>query len=368
MKMQPKIVVVILIFNLLATNCSLQKDTAAQEPVKIGWEDLQVPPKPDDNLCTKISIDELDWERSKQDFAYGLYNAIEPAAIPNQGDLAEGTQWVNANEPLVYNWRFWYPEGNEVSASLRLFVLLNERQLEDALPAPGIYSDINLQPGDDKSIQVTIPPLSAGIHDMIAIGIPYPQNEPNVYGNVVVVSRRITLIARTPSSPPFREIDFMSLPSEGSIKKNDPAMTLELTLKKDGIDVWNWPHPWLDVKENTRVNFYALAGHQDVLNLDAPPLEPLTTSFSALLLFVDYRQIEVAPGQTVLYGRVDNDTAYARIPMTINPLPPGKHHVLVLRIDTPGVPMCILWGDSQNRILPNGVYGKLVGINVQPAE
>ncbi|HXF84920.1 MAG TPA: hypothetical protein VNK49_05970 [Anaerolineales bacterium] len=59
-------------------------------------------------------------------------------------------------------------------------------------------------------------------------------------------------------------------------------------------------------------------------------------------------------------------TAYARLPITINLPPPGKHHILVLRIDTPGVPMCILWGDPHSRILPNSVYGKLVGVNVLP--
>jgi hypothetical protein len=366
MKTHIRVILVILIFNLLATNCSLQKDTAAQESTKIGWEDLQVSPKPNDNLCTKISIDELDWEQSKQDFAYGLYNAIEPAAAPNQGDLAEGTQWVNANEPLIFNWRFWYPEGNEESASLRLFVLLDERQLEDALPEPGIYNDINLQPGDDKSIKVNISPLSDGIHEIILVGIPYPQNEPNIYGNVVVVSRRITLIVGFPPSPPFRNINFTTLPAEGSNKHNDPAMTLELTLEKDGIDVWNWPHPWLDLQENTPLTFYALGGHQDVINLDAPDVEPLKSSFSAFLLFVDYQQVEIAPNQTVLYAKMDSDTAYARLPITLPPLPAGKHHLLVLRIDTPGVPMCILWDNPDERILPNSVHGKLVGVNVLP--
>ena len=97
-------------------------------------------------------------------------------------------------------------------------------------------------------------------------------------------------------------------------------------------------------------------------------MDELEKSFFSLLLFVDYQQVEVAPGQMALYGRVDKDTAYARIPLELPPLAEGKHHLLVLGIDTPGVPVCILKGDPKGRILPNSIYGKLVGINVVPAE
>lgn len=359
-----KIIHVILAWVWLLTSCSSQANS--QEPSLVSWDELQVAPKPSENLCAKMNPEDLNWEQFKQDFpSYGLFNAIEPEERPNRENLAIGTQWVNAGETRVLNWRFWYPEGNESPATLRLFVLLDERQLDNALPEPGKYSDINLEPGDEKSVKVTIPPLSTGVHDVIAVGIPYPENEPDEYGSLIVIYQRITLITGETPSPPFRKINFATLPAEGSIKQNDPGMGLELTLKENGIDVWNWPNPWLDVNKNTTLNFFALAGHQDVTNADAPNLEPLRTSFSALLVFVDYQQVEIAPKQAALYARMDSDTAYARIPITIPPLPSGKHHILVLRIDTPGVPMCVLWNDD-GRILPNSVYGKLVGINVIP--
>lgn len=361
--MNTRIIHITLAWVWFITSCSPQTNT--QELFVVRWGDLQVTPKPSENLCNNINPEDLIWERLKQGFpSYGLFNGIEPEELPNRENLANGTQWVNPNETLTFNWRFGYPEGNESPATLRLFVLLNERQLNNALPEPGNYSDINLEPGDDKSIKVIIPPLSPGVHDLIAVGIPYPENEPDEYGSVIVIYQRITLIAGETPSPPFRKINFTTLPAEGSNKQNDPGMNLELTLKKDGIEVWNWPNTWLDVNENTTLNFFALAGHQDVTNADAPDLEPLKTSFSALLLFVDYQQVDIAPDQTALFAKMDSDTAYARIPLTIPSLPSGKHHILVLRIDTPGVPYCLLWNAPLGRILPHSVYGKLVGINV----
>ena len=81
---------------------------------------------------------------------------------------------------------------------------------------------------------------------------------------------------------------------------------------------------------------------------------------------MDYQQIEIAPHQMVIYGKVNKDTAYTRIPIKVNPLSSGKHEMLALRIDSPGVPICILKGNPEGRILPNSIYGKLVGINVLP--
>lgn len=360
--MNPRIIYPLLVLGLLVTSCSPQRNI--QEPSVIDWKDLQIGSNTLEDTCAEIK--ELDtWESFKQNFTYGLATGFFPEDLATPSKIAHETYWVNANQQLLFDWLFWYPEGNEEPADLRLFILLDERQLNNALPQPGSYNDINLDKGDDKSIKVTIPPLSAGVHDVIAVGIPYPQNEPDEYGRLIVIYRRITLIV-DPAPSPFRKIEFISLPAEGSIKRNDPAMALELTLKNNGIDVWNWPDPWLNINTGAPTNFFALVGHQDVTNLDAPAMDPLVTSFFSLLLFVDYQQINIAPNQIAFYNNVDKDTAYTRIPIEIDPLPQGKHQALVLSIDSPGVPMCALKGDPTGRILPNSIYGKLVGINVLP--
>jgi len=355
----------ILFLSLFIANCSQQKELIT-EPAVINWNDLLLKPKTDNDLCKLMQPKEIDdWENIKRDFTTGLVVGFLPEHLSLPRRIAHETYWVNSKVQLSFNWLFWYPEGNETPATLRLFVLMDEHQLDNALPESGFYNDINLKPGDDISIKVRIPPLDPGVHDVIVIGIPYPENSPDLYGSIVVTSRRVTLIAE-PTTSPFREIGFTPLPAEGSIRKGDPSMSLELTLKNDGIDVWNWPDPWLHVRTNRSTPFYALTGHEDVTNLDAPSMAPLNESFFTVLLFVDYQQIETVAGQMAFYGRVNSNTAFARIPLEIPPLPEGKHHILVLRIDTPGVPMCILRGAPTERILPNSIYGKLVGIEVLP--
>ncbi len=219
----------------------------------------------------------------------------------------------------------------------------------------------------DTTIPLKIPPLTTGVHDVIAIAIAYPQEYPNEYGIVIVISWRMTFIV-PPASYPFRKIDFVSLPAEGSNSKGDPSLGLELVLRKDQLTVWNWPNRWLEVRADEPVEFNALAGYEYVDNLDASPLEELKRSFFSPLLFMNYQQIEITPGQWVFYSSVDKDTAYARIPVKIGSLPEGKHELLALKIESPGVPICILKGDPKGRILPYIVKGRLVGVNVLPSK
>jgi hypothetical protein len=142
--------------------------------------------------------------------------------------IAYDTYWVDSNQQLLLDWVFWYPKGNEEPISLRLFILLDEQQVMNVLPQSGGYNDLHLNPGDDITLQVKLPPLTAGVHDVIAIAVPFSTNDPDQYGRVDLISNRITLIVE-PVSSPFRKIDFILLPVEGSIGKDDPLMALELT-------------------------------------------------------------------------------------------------------------------------------------------
>lgn len=371
--MSTKAAHMLLIVILFVTSCSPQIEPIIRE--SINWENLQINPRSVDDLCTEISPEQLDitGEEIKHDFSYGFAQSLFPKDISKPRKIAAGTYWVDANEQLLINWLFWYPKGNEGPINLRLFVLLDEQQLTDALPQPGKYNDLYLDKGDEiTTIPISLPSLTAGVHTLITIAVPSPENDPDEYGTVEIISSRMILIAE-PASSPFRDIDFVSLPAEGSIKNDDPGMAIELTFtskedRKNGIRVWNWPDPWLTVNADTRPRFYALAGYEDVNNLDAPSLKPLEESFFAILLFVDYQQVEVIPNYNVLYAAVNKDNAYTRIPIELSPLPEGKHHILALRIDTPGVPYCLLRGDSKERILPFSIYGRLVGIDVLPAK
>jgi hypothetical protein len=359
--------VIYAIVMLVLASCSAQRRLPSQEGLTVDWEKLQITPMPDDELCTEILPEDLDYtgEEIKRDFSYGVMQGLFPEGIFRPYKIAGGTYWIDANAPLTLNWIFVYPAGNTGPLDLRIFVLRDEAQLTNALPQPGSYNDLHLEKGDTVTIKVKIPPLPAGVHEVHAVALPLPQNDPDEYGTVDVMSKRMTLIAE-PASAPFRNIDFAYLPADGSIERGDPGLSIEVMLREDSLHIWNWPDPWLNVKAGTPNRFYALAGHEDVINVDAPSLPPLEKSFFALLFFIDYQQVEMAPGQSVLYGAVEKDNAYSRISVEIPPLPEGKHHLLVLRINTPGVPYCLLKADSLGRFLPFDTYGRLVGINVLP--
>jgi hypothetical protein len=362
---------VILVLYIIVSGCSSQAEPLTQD--LINWENLQIAPRSINELCPEIFPQQLDLtgEAVKRDFSYGLAQALYPRDISNTYKISAGTYWVDSNKQLTVNWLFWYPKGNQGPIDLRLIILLDEQQLTKALPQQDKYQDLHLEKGDEIiTIPITLPGLSPGVHTVIAIAIPSPQNAPDEYGSVEIISSRMTLIAE-PTKDPFRAIDFFSLPAEGSIKNDDPLMAIELTFtskedRKSGIHIWNWPDPWFAVRTGVPVRFYALAGYEDVKNLDAPSLKPLEKSFFAMLLFVDYQQVEITPNQKVLYIVADKDNAYTRVPIEFTNLTEGRHYILALRIDTPGVPMCILRGDPTERILPNSIYGKLVGIEVLP--
>lgn len=365
--MSAKITRILLLSILFVTSCSSQNKPVSRQ--FIDWGNLQITPRPEDDWCTEIFPEQLDYtgEEIKRDFSYGLAQSLFPKDIFAPRKIAAGTYWINENEPLTVNWLFWYPAGNKDPINLRIFILLDEQQLTNALPQSGSYNDLHFEKGTSATIQVRIPPLPAGVHEVTAVAVPSPENDPDEYGTVEIISSRMTLIAE-PSPSPFRKTDFTYLHADGSNRKGDPAMAIELALQEDNLQVWNWPDPWFTVNIDESIRFYALAGHEDVTNLDAPSLKPLEVSFFAILLFIDYQQVEVAPNQTVLYGVVNKDNAYTRIPVEIPSLPEGKHHILALRIDTPGAPYCILRENPRERILPFGIYGRLVGINVLPSK
>ena len=359
-------IVHIVLMVLFVAGCSLQRRPEDLPSSEINWQNLQVTPQSRGALCLDISArKEPSWEDAKRETESGLFTAIYPADPAQSREIGDSTFSVDAYKPQTINLRLWYPKGNERSSlSLRMFLLLDDKQLSGAIGEEPYY-DVELQKGSETTIQFRIPPLEPGNHDVIAVAISYPQDYPNPEGTVVVIAWRMTFIV-PPASSTFKKISFESFPAEALISAGGPKLVLELMRKQDKFVVWNWPNPWLDIDANSSIEFFALAAHEYVDNLDAPSLEKLKASFFSLLFFIDYQQIEIAPDETAIYGKVGKDTAYTRIPITIKSPPAGKHDLLVLRIDSPGVPICILKGDSHGRILPNSVYGKLVGINVLP--
>lgn len=368
--MYKKIINILTNIVVISTILGCQSQKIGATPSNIDWDTLQITPQAENSLCWDLSLIEKPpaWEEIKQSFQSGLLIGISQEDISGAKEIGYQTYTIEPNQSTEVKLRLWYPGQNTDPAAIRFFALLNEKQLQNVFPSNQYYKDVIIPAGTETTVTLYLPPLAAGIYDFIIIGIPYIENYPTPEGIVKVLNHRISLIAGAPPSTPFRQISFSDLPPDGLISKGDPKISLSLTLADDSIETWNWPEQWLTTKPGVPLKFSMLTGHEDVTNLDAPHINKLDSSFFSLLLFFDYQQIEIAPNQTTIYGKVNKNIAYARTSVEIILTSSGKHQILALRINSPGVPMCILRPPPGGRILPFDVTGILVGVNVVSPE
>lgn len=366
-----KIFIILSIIVIVSTipSCQFQESKESYSLSEIHWNDLQITPQPESQLCWDLSFvgGVPNWEEIKQSFQSGLLMGMSAADISDAKEVGYQTYTIAPDQPIKMDFHLWYPEQNTYPAAIRFFALLNEKQLQNVFPSNQHYMDVIIPAGTETTLTLHLPPLDAGIYDFIIIGIPYIENYPTPEGVVMVLNHRISLIAGEPSIP-FRQISFSDLPPYGLFSKGDPKIGLSLTLAEDSIKAWNWPEQWFTTKPGVPLKFSILAGHEDVTNLDAPQIGKLDSSFFSLLLFFDYQQIEIAPSQMAIYGKVNKNTAYTSTSAEIILPSSGKHQILALRINSPGVPMCILRPPPGGRFLPFDVTGILVGVDVTSSE
>lgn len=326
----------------------------------ITWSDLQVTPSVNGTLCWDVSLlgGKPTWEQVKRDFGTGLVMKLD---ILDAKEIGYQTYEIPSGLPLETELYVWYGAENSKYADVRFLVLLDEQQL-DAFTSNRYYHDVTISPGSEITISIKIPPVSLGVHDLVIIGIPFLNEYPNPEGIVRILSYRITLVV-PPITFPFRQIDFVNMPAKGLLSRGEPKIPLMLSLSDRELKVWDWPHEWLSTKTST-LDFFVLSGYENVTNLDAPYLSEPESSFFALTFFVDYQQVDVESGNRAIYGKVSNDTAYTTIQAKMN-LQQGKHHILVVKINSPGIPMCVLYGPPSGRILPFDVIATLHGADVR---
>lgn len=344
---------------IILMGCSITKPTNDLSS-PITWSDLKVTPSVNGTFCWDVSLlgDKLTWEQVKRDFGTGLVMKLD---IPDAREIGYQTYEIPSGLPLEAELYVWYGEKNSKYADVRFLILLDEQQL-DAFASSREYYDAMFSPGSEMKIPIKIPPISSGVHDLVIIGIPYLNEYPNPEGIVRILSYRITLVV-SPITFPFRQIDFVNMPAKGSLSRGDPKIPLMLSLSDAELKVWNWPHEWLST-ETSMLEFFVFSGYENVTNLDTPYLPEPESSFFAIIFFVDYQQVDIESGNRAIYGKVGDDTAYTTIQARVN-LQQGKHHILVVKINSPGIPMCILYGPPSGRILPFDVIAALHGVDVR---
>lgn len=330
---------------------------------------LPITPQPTKNICWEAP--NMSWQEIKSSgsplegggLAMGMgADDISPLALPK----GINTFAINADTPILANYHFWLPESpnNSSPITLELLVILNEQALESAIQPP---SRLTLFPGDELTLTLTIPALPQGVHDLIIFGLINPETEPDPYGIVNSFANRFTFLVG--KEPKLVDRVYEGLPAEGWISKGAPQMALELSLSPTLTKIWNWPEKSLPMSPNHELEYYIFAGYIPSQNANAPEL-PLPEKMPfALLVFHNMQQIAVTSNKQVFYGFVQRDVAYTQVngQVTVGDLL-GQQNLLILRVDYPGIPMCILRGpyNEQSYIFNYNVFARRVAIDVKP--
>jgi hypothetical protein len=351
----------ILLFALLIMDARIGSNF--QETVDIS----QVTPLPDGQLCwdQTQAHDALSWEElvANPPFDSGLGFGVGKDDIPNATMIGSQTFQLAPDTPHNINFRLFYPhtEKNNEPITLHFIIIVNETQLLDAIDEK--ERSTTLQPGDEAVLDIKLPPLTAGYHEIVILGVLDSKDLSHNIERAAPVVYRASLV--TEAQPNRSPLSYTKLSATVSRGPNGSMYELLLSLEPSTA-VWDYPIP---VSSEEHLNFYINAGYTYILNTNAPDLSEPSEARFALLLFLNHKQINVSPDAEVIYGTVANDTAYARIPVVLTaPKEPGRYDILAVRINNPRVPYCILVGPPDGYIFPFEVRVESAAIDVINSE
>lgn len=277
--------------------------------------------------------------------------------------LALNTYEVPEQTSVTATIRYYYTgigQGDTAPISIRFIVLLDEQQVTTYYDGSHMllpYFDIIIHPGDDEEITFDVPPLVLGIHDINLIGFYGVDQEPNWDGIAPYWTYRFTLVSGGANSLLSRPYTQLRASNRFIFKRDVDKMmvNLALSLERNEILDWNYPNPLLPVSFGQPIDFYIYAGYEDIIFSDYPNIPNANEQSFALILLDDYRQSAFSDEAPVIYGIVSNDTAWSRIPIHYFPSQtPGSHQIVIVRINYPGFPACLLNPDG--RMYPYTVH------------
>jgi len=238
---------------------------------------------------------------------------------------------------------------------MRYIALLNEIQL-DISEDIYIHKEIKLLQGEDTSLDISLPPLDAGIYDLLIIGI---QQQPLDVDNFShPYGMRITLVAGDDPIPATQ--DFTMLQPHPASRWERGVFNLGLHLDETQL-VWAYPN--VHASLSALSPYYISVGYgENTDRLRESQIEPVS-SFFAVTAFLNGRQVPIKPDIPVFYGAVEPGTAYSFIPALVpEDLPPGRSELLVIRINYPRIPMCWLTDNGTGYYFDPGPYARRGGI------
>lgn len=331
---------------------------------------IPITPQPDQQTCWNQGEIQAPDETFEEFIAgvgqgHGIYTNFGPSR--SEGTLIGWwTYHVNPNEEIELLLQLYSPEADP--QHVRYLLLLDEQPLTDFvsdLDAP--FLDVILEQNTLESFNLTLPPLNEGIHEVILVGIEDIETPPDATGTISTFSFRLSLVAGQPSTTINQEIFFQELPAVGRVEENDYQQSLSLTLD-DGLVQWSYPEPRIILKEGEPLHFNVLTGYAEPrIPTESNVKLPVVSRF-ALLVFLDYTQVPISAEHEVLYGQLSRGTAYTRIPISLENLERGIHDILVVKIDNPRIPMCILQGPPDGYSFPRDAVHNRAAVEVLPTD
>jgi len=311
---------------------------------------IPVTPQPNEQLCWSYTEAQLPNEETFEGFideigmGNGIYTNYELIS-PTIGLLGFGVYSSPDGRDISLKLQVYSPE--ERTQYIRYLLLINEKQFPIMLDGvETLFLDAVLEPQQLFSYSIPLPILAAGTHDIILLALPDVQSPPDSTGRLGVSNQRLTLVVgqATPNLLDYQR------PQAAS---NDSTQGQSLTLTiGDSLVQWSYPELKHVLAFDQSLKFNILAGYSGNTASGQNLSDPEISHF-ALLTFLDYVQVPIASGKNVLYTEVKRDNAYSRIPidLALKAIQPGtSHEVLVVRINYPRVPMCILQGAMEGYI------------------
>lgn len=356
-------IVLIAVFDVNSSVPLSQMNYIAQSPVT---------PRADGQLCEAVSSENLlTWEQilaSSPPITSGVGSGILHDGISGGTWIGNYTFQIPVNTSLTANYHIWYPSSdiNSQPLSLRYLVLLNEQQVYGALGEPtDPYYDITLQPGENRTLSIIIPPLKNGLHDLVIVGIANVNEEPPTTGFATTNFGRVTLVVGDDinlASRPY--VPLASLANNAFL----PGIILNMGFSTEEIKIWDWPDMSVSTQPDTPFTFYIQAGYDAAINTTNEQTSNLPFPeeiLSAFVMFINYQQVAIN-ADPVLYALLNSNTNVASVATTIQtPSELGRHDIVVIRINYPGIAMCILSGTEDGVLFPFPVYTWRVAIDNQ---
>ncbi len=254
--------------------------------------------------------------------------------LPMIGALTDA---ASEGQPISFDFHIHYRSDEEVKYVYRLILLLNEQQIPIVTSEGQFdYYDVQLRSNVSLTVPMQLPLLTAGAYNITVLAIREPDSYPSILEEYILVHNISLIVDGANAVRP--EYAFTRLPAVGLVGRvNTPTVEIMNTLDEDELAFW-YPNGALPVEPDAPLDFTIKLGYQA-----GNPLGASTARF-AVLMFVGYRQIPFDEDTLVFYGEVDDQTAYANLPVRLTtPTELGKHDILTVRLSNPGYVLCELY-------------------------